>query len=101
MREAQDQAHTPPPVADIPDAAPEELDLNVDDYAAYRGRVEEASVEIVRDGQALGPEDMALPGDSEAVNAIVPAQQPAQQAATREPEQQGRVRRFLKALTGE
>lgn len=101
MREAQDQAHTPPPVADIPDAAPEVLDLNVDDYAAYRGRVEEASVEIVRDGQALGPEDMALPGDSEAVNAIVPAQQPAQQAATREPEQQGRVRRFLKALTGE
>ncbi len=100
MREAHDQAHTPPPVADIADAAPEEVDPNVDDYAAYRGRVEEASVEIVRDGRAWGPEDTALPEDSGAVNATGPAQQATGQAALPEPEQQGRVRRFLKALTG-
>jgi len=57
-----------------------------DDYAAYRGRVEEAAVEIVRPGAGARPTSGASAGTAPASGDGADGTTP--------------VRRFLKALTG-
>lgn len=101
MRDVHDAGPSPTAAADIAEGAPEPLDFDKDDYAAYRGRVDEASVEIVREGRVWGPEDAVVSGNSGSADAVARGQEVAQRPVSLARGQQGRVRRFLKALTGE
>lgn len=101
MRDVPDAGSSPAPAADDAEGAPEPLDFDKDDCSAYRDRGEEASVEIVRDGRVWGAEDAAVSGSSGSAEAVAPGQGAAQRAASLVLGQQVRVRRFLKALTGE
>lgn len=82
------------PRSDVPrHEASAAVGLDPQEYAAYRGTAEEASVEIV---STPAPADAA--DDAHAVAARTRNEQAAVPRATQE---SGKVRRFLKALTGD